>query len=277
VATAPSWSPDFIDALDSVRPGGTYARNEAGETPLLLARGGRAKELLERYGGEKVGLDIGHPLRKSLERGDADAAVALVEAGADLSGGLMGEALGCTPAPAADFLSRVLAAVEKVGGTAEFMGSANEAGETVVFHIVEALAVAPKAVAKGADDDDEEEEEEDTGSDEDDAPLQERIARNLSKPALQETLDSLLDSLLELNAAAAALCKTRSLDGRTALHACVAGKLHPCARKLVAAADSAGVKKQLVGMADRRGVTAGALAAKIGETKLSIMLHNSVK
>ena len=288
-----------VRELQDEGKGGVRARNKKGRTPLHVAcdscgAGGVGEGaclvamMLSRWGREGAGVDVPvgdegdaakylTALHLACRSGGKEEAKALVEAGAGLEGDgkypVLYEILG--GAGGLDFLDYFVAEVMGGKGSAreELLGplffSGDEAGENVLFHLIDALGEVEEN-----EENEEEDDENDYDEEEDDDPqLRSVLAKRYNKTQLLEIVDIVLE-VASSESVEARLDRRRALDGRTALHLCVSRKQQALAKRLVQVATARGEVGELVGVMDKRKVTAGELAARTGQTKMSIYLHN---
>ena len=180
------------------------------------------------------------------------------------------------------------------------IGCRDFGGESVLFHIVDAIGGGAK-VQNGAQeggtrddqtvtdkdkgDDGDEDEDEDSEIEADNPTGNARPLRDDLKAAwTSDEVEYLLSLFLEMavrfhgRKGNLDLCQRRSLDGRTILHLAACLKQLWLVKLLVTSAERAGgaaFRAKFVSILDKNKITAGALAAKTGQTKMSIWLHNA--
>jgi len=286
-------------------------RDKSGRTPLHYScsgNGGHTGRFISTFGREAVGVDV--PVEGGVETAlhfavrskNREATRACIENGSEFDGSgklpILWELLRTGDV---DFISFVMedVMIEEVkaggGDTVEeretewvikedlllsLTGCVDGGGESVLFHLVD--AVNDDKSVRGEEGKEESEDEEDEEMEAGSAPLKETVKKLYSQSEIRHLLSLFLRVAERFEGVKGSLnlCTRRKLDGRTVLHLAVANKSLDVVKTLIAAGSAAGgklLKREFVEMKDNKKMTAGALAAKTGQTKMGIWLHNQGK
>ena len=262
------------------------AVNRGGETPLMVAvdRADVSTTLrIIRFGqsrGSDLGIDAVHEkkgaaLNTAIRTKNKRVVEALISScGASLVNKKLKWPLIFDVIAGLDieFLKYFLKVIgDKEGGNrkiANLLRSVDENGENVFFHIIDGIRTREEEQQRGGDD------EEDGWSDEeeeDDVELRDTLIRAQNPKTLIDIFDLLFElpdidffDILE---------QRRSRDGRGLIHLAAANKDMGRVKLLIEKGKRSGV--EVAKQVDNRKQTGSAIAAKLGATKVSIILHNA--